>query len=160
MISSQSRDIARESKRDSSAMKAIALLTMFFLPGTFIAVCPPPPSHQLPPCHIVTLTTTNTSLRLSSQCHSLTGKQAPTPRSWNPASGSTGLSLCPPRLLSSCYGGCGLSLITGGWNIVMGRRFIGIILRGWSLDGLLLIVEMLRIRPRWNLEQAKVRYQS
>ncbi|PMD17120.1 hypothetical protein NA56DRAFT_544014, partial [Hyaloscypha hepaticicola] len=37
-ISSQSRDIARESKRDSSAMKAIALLTMFFLPGTFVAV--------------------------------------------------------------------------------------------------------------------------
>ncbi|KAF8856034.1 hypothetical protein BDZ45DRAFT_675834 [Acephala macrosclerotiorum] len=29
--------IARESKRDSSAMKAIAVLTMFFLPGTFLA---------------------------------------------------------------------------------------------------------------------------
>jgi hypothetical protein len=28
----------RESKRDSSAMKAIAVLTMFFLPGTFVAV--------------------------------------------------------------------------------------------------------------------------
>ncbi|PMD29435.1 hypothetical protein L207DRAFT_538850 [Hyaloscypha variabilis F] len=37
LISSQSRDIARESKRDSSAMKAIALLTMLFLPGTFVA---------------------------------------------------------------------------------------------------------------------------
>ncbi|KAE9376117.1 hypothetical protein N431DRAFT_333189, partial [Stipitochalara longipes BDJ] len=36
-ISEQSRDIARESKRDSSAMKAIAVLTMFFLPGTFFA---------------------------------------------------------------------------------------------------------------------------
>jgi hypothetical protein len=30
--------IARESKKDSSAMKAIALLTMCFLPGTFLAV--------------------------------------------------------------------------------------------------------------------------
>ncbi|CZR56162.1 uncharacterized protein PAC_06050 [Phialocephala subalpina] len=29
--------IARESKKDSSAMKAIAVLTMFFLPGTFLA---------------------------------------------------------------------------------------------------------------------------
>ena len=40
-ISEQSRDIARESKRDSSAMKAIAVLTMVFLPGTFVAVCSP-----------------------------------------------------------------------------------------------------------------------
>jgi hypothetical protein len=30
--------IARESKKDSSAMKAIAVLTMCFLPGTFLAV--------------------------------------------------------------------------------------------------------------------------
>jgi hypothetical protein len=30
--------IATESKKDSSAMKAIAVLTMFFLPGTFLAV--------------------------------------------------------------------------------------------------------------------------
>jgi uncharacterized membrane protein len=37
-ITEQSRDIAREAKRDSSAMKAIAVLTMFFLPGTFFAV--------------------------------------------------------------------------------------------------------------------------
>jgi hypothetical protein len=37
-ISQQSRDIARETKRDSSAMKAIAVLTMFFLPATFFAV--------------------------------------------------------------------------------------------------------------------------
>jgi hypothetical protein len=41
-ISEQSRDIARENKRDSSAMKAIAVLTMVFLPGTFVAVCSPP----------------------------------------------------------------------------------------------------------------------
>jgi hypothetical protein len=40
-ISEQSRDLARESKRDSRAMKAIAVLTMFFLPGTFIAVSTP-----------------------------------------------------------------------------------------------------------------------
>jgi hypothetical protein len=32
--------IAKESKKDSSAMKAIAMLTMCFLPGTFLAVCP------------------------------------------------------------------------------------------------------------------------
>jgi len=35
---SSAYSIARESKRDSSAMKAIAVLTMFFLPGTFVAV--------------------------------------------------------------------------------------------------------------------------
>jgi hypothetical protein len=33
--------IAKESKKDSSAMKAIAVLTMFFLPGTFLAVSSP-----------------------------------------------------------------------------------------------------------------------
>lgn len=33
------RQIALDTKRDSSAMKTIATLTMFFLPGTFIAVC-------------------------------------------------------------------------------------------------------------------------
>jgi len=33
--------IARESKKDSSAMKAIAVLTMCFLPGTFLAVRTP-----------------------------------------------------------------------------------------------------------------------
>lgn len=31
--------IARETRRDSEAMKTIAVLTMFFLPGTFLAVC-------------------------------------------------------------------------------------------------------------------------
>ena len=35
------RQIAVETKRDSSAMKTIALLGMFFLPGTFVAVCIP-----------------------------------------------------------------------------------------------------------------------
>ncbi len=33
--------IAKESKKDSSAMKAIAVLTMCFLPGTFPVVCTP-----------------------------------------------------------------------------------------------------------------------
>jgi hypothetical protein len=37
-ISEQSTKIAVASKRDSSAMKAIAVLTMLFLPGTAIAV--------------------------------------------------------------------------------------------------------------------------
>lgn len=37
-ISTSSRQIAAASRRDSSAMKGIALLTMFFLPGTYAAV--------------------------------------------------------------------------------------------------------------------------
>ncbi|KAF6229173.1 hypothetical protein HO133_007289 [Letharia lupina] len=36
-ISTSSRQIAAASRRDSSAMKGIALLTMFFLPGTYAA---------------------------------------------------------------------------------------------------------------------------
>jgi hypothetical protein len=32
------RDIAVESKKDSTAMKTIAVLGMFFLPGAFVAV--------------------------------------------------------------------------------------------------------------------------
>lgn len=39
-IAYTSATIASESKKDSSAMKAIAVLTMFFLPGTFLAVLP------------------------------------------------------------------------------------------------------------------------
>lgn len=37
-LAETSATIARESKKDSSAMKAIAVLTMCFLPGTFLAV--------------------------------------------------------------------------------------------------------------------------
>jgi len=37
-IAADSREIASAARRDSSAMKAIALLTMTFLPGTFVAV--------------------------------------------------------------------------------------------------------------------------
>jgi len=36
--------IANDTRQDSSRMRSIAVLTMFFLPGTFIAVC-----HYLPP---------------------------------------------------------------------------------------------------------------
>lgn len=36
-IAKASREIAVESKRDSSSMKTIAAVTMFFLPGTFVA---------------------------------------------------------------------------------------------------------------------------
>jgi hypothetical protein len=50
-MSQQSKNIAREAKRDSSAMKAIAVLTMFFLPGTCFAVIPtspfPPPNSLI-----------------------------------------------------------------------------------------------------------------
>lgn len=38
-VAEYSADIAVASKRDSSAMKSISLLTMFFLPGTFVSVC-------------------------------------------------------------------------------------------------------------------------
>jgi Mg2+ and Co2+ transporter CorA len=37
-IAEASEQIARESKRDSSAMKTLAVLTTVFLPPTFIAV--------------------------------------------------------------------------------------------------------------------------
>ena len=37
-IARDSKSIAVEGKRDSSAMKTIAVLTIVFLPGTFIAV--------------------------------------------------------------------------------------------------------------------------
>jgi hypothetical protein len=40
-----SREIAVASKRDSSAMKSISILTMTFLPATFVAVC----SSLIPP---------------------------------------------------------------------------------------------------------------
>lgn len=41
-IAQQNTHIALESKRDTSAMKAIAVLTMIFLPGTFFAVSSSP----------------------------------------------------------------------------------------------------------------------
>ena len=37
-LAADSRQIAAATKKDSSAMKTIALLTMIFLPGTFVAV--------------------------------------------------------------------------------------------------------------------------
>ena len=37
-IAADSRALAAASRRDSSAMKTIAVLTMAFLPGTFVAV--------------------------------------------------------------------------------------------------------------------------
>lgn len=38
-IANSTRDIAMESRRDASAMKTIAILTLVFLPGTYVAVC-------------------------------------------------------------------------------------------------------------------------
>lgn len=38
LLAADSREIAAAAKRDSSALKAIAILTMLFLPGTFLAV--------------------------------------------------------------------------------------------------------------------------
>jgi hypothetical protein len=41
-LAKDSKEIAAASKRDSSAMKIVAVLTTFFLPGTFMAVrCKP-----------------------------------------------------------------------------------------------------------------------
>ena len=37
-IAADSKEVALASQRDSTAMKAIALLTMVFLPGTYMAV--------------------------------------------------------------------------------------------------------------------------
>jgi hypothetical protein len=37
-IAKDSKELAEASKRDSTALKIIALLTTLFLPGTFIAV--------------------------------------------------------------------------------------------------------------------------
>lgn len=37
-LAKDSKEIAAASKRDSSAMKIVAVLTTFFLPGTFVAV--------------------------------------------------------------------------------------------------------------------------
>lgn len=37
-LAADSSQMARASKRDSSAMKGLAVLTMVFLPGTFLAV--------------------------------------------------------------------------------------------------------------------------
>jgi uncharacterized membrane protein len=38
-IARDSRALSAAAKRDSSAMKIIAILTTLFLPGTFVAVC-------------------------------------------------------------------------------------------------------------------------
>ena len=40
-IALDSKEIAAASKRESSTMKIVAVLTTIFLPGTFIAVCGP-----------------------------------------------------------------------------------------------------------------------
>jgi hypothetical protein len=40
-IAEQSKQIALETRRDSEAMKTIAILTMLFLPGTFVSVSNP-----------------------------------------------------------------------------------------------------------------------
>ncbi|PMD50966.1 uncharacterized protein K444DRAFT_222164 [Hyaloscypha bicolor E] len=46
-MSQERRNIAREAKRDSSAMKATAVLTMFFLPSTCFAASIAMPLSQL-----------------------------------------------------------------------------------------------------------------
>jgi hypothetical protein len=46
----QSSQVAQASKRDNSAMKGIVVLTMVFLPGTFLAVIPLTQLHLDPLC--------------------------------------------------------------------------------------------------------------
>jgi hypothetical protein len=41
------RQIAIETKKDNASMKTIAILGMFFLPGTFVAVCFSTPSPSI-----------------------------------------------------------------------------------------------------------------
>jgi hypothetical protein len=38
-INIDNQRIANETRKDSLAMKSVAILTMAFLPGTFVAVC-------------------------------------------------------------------------------------------------------------------------
>lgn len=54
-LAKDSREIAMASKEDSSAMKIIALLTTFFLPGTFMAVRSPLLQPSPNKAHISTL---------------------------------------------------------------------------------------------------------
>jgi len=49
-IARDSKTLAEESKQDSTSMKAIAVVTMTFLPGTFAAVCLPILNHD---AHII-----------------------------------------------------------------------------------------------------------
>jgi hypothetical protein len=56
-VARDSRAVAVASKRDSSAMKTLAIVTMAFLPGTFIAVRTYLSStyslkHATAPCHV------------------------------------------------------------------------------------------------------------
>lgn len=80
-ISTSSRQIAAASKRDSSAMKGIALLTMVFLPGTYAAVSP---THAHPSniaLHLSCSTEEKARMnRLSSPCRCLTSATRPAPR--------------------------------------------------------------------------------
>jgi hypothetical protein len=39
LVAEESKRIAMAAKRDSAAMKTISILTLVYLPGTFIAVC-------------------------------------------------------------------------------------------------------------------------
>lgn len=38
-VAEDSKKIAAAAKRDSQAMKTVSMLTLIFLPGTFVAVC-------------------------------------------------------------------------------------------------------------------------
>jgi hypothetical protein len=72
-LAKDSKEIAAASKRDSSAMKIVAVLTTAFLPGTFMAVsCKThPTNNNLIDLSLSTLTIPPPTH--SSQCPSLTG---------------------------------------------------------------------------------------
>jgi hypothetical protein len=97
------KELATESKKDSSAMKTISLLGMVFLPGTFIAVSFLKPlclNLQIPILKMAHKGSAHISFRQFSQCQLSTGMVMVLPSS-SQALGTTGRLPC--RLLFLCY---------------------------------------------------------
>jgi hypothetical protein len=55
-VARDTKKLAEDSKRDTTSMKAIAAVTIFFLPGTFAAVSPTNLFHHSHPCPLPKLT--------------------------------------------------------------------------------------------------------
>ena len=101
-VAKDSKSIAAAAKRDSSAMKSIALLTMLFLPATFVSVSE---THLY---MFVCLPLIPADLyRLFSPCLSLNGMPKMSLRLRPPTHGSTWPSLFHLPLLSSRSGSFG-----------------------------------------------------
>ena len=96
-------EIARANKRDSAAMKTIAILTMLFLPGAYIAVS----SIPLKSCK---RRSTNKNFRLFSVWTCSTGRHKMMKRFFQDTFGSTGRLRYRSQLLCSWFGWLGISL--------------------------------------------------